>query len=44
MAWLLDAIMKSRVVRLGVECNEIKHAKNKLKDVMIKYTPLNDRE
>jgi len=36
--------MKSRLVRLGVERNQIEQAKDKLKDAMIKYTPLDDEE
>jgi len=44
MASLLDPIMKSRLVRLGVERNQIKQANDKLKDVMIKYAPLDDEE
>jgi hypothetical protein len=44
MASLLDPIMKSRLVRLGVECNQIEQAKDKLKDAMIKYVPLDDEE
>ncbi len=44
MASLLDPIMKSRLVRLGVECNQIEQAKDKLKDAMIKYAPLDDEE
>jgi len=44
MALLLDPIMKSRLVRLGVERNQIEQAKDKLKDAMIKYAPLDDEE
>ncbi len=44
MASLLDPIMKSRLVRLGVERNQIEQAKDKLKDAMIKYAPLDDEE
>jgi hypothetical protein len=44
MASLLDPIMKSRLVRLGVECNQIEQAKDKFKDAMIKYAPLDDEE
>jgi hypothetical protein len=44
MASLLDSIMKSHLVRLGVECNQIEQAKDKLKDAMIKYAPLDDEE
>jgi len=44
MASLLDPIMKSRLVRLDVECNQIEQAKDKLKDAMIKYAPLDDEE
>jgi hypothetical protein len=44
MASLLDPIMKSRLVRLGVERNQIEQARDKLKDVMIKYVPLDDEE
>jgi hypothetical protein len=44
MASLLDPIMKSRLVRLGVERNQIEQAKDKLKDAMIKYTTLDDEE
>jgi hypothetical protein len=44
MASLLDPIMKSRLVRLGVESNQIEQAKDKLKDAMIKYAPLDDKE
>ncbi len=44
MPLLLDPIMKSRLVRLGVERNQIEQAKDKLKDVMIKYAPLDDEE
>ncbi len=44
MASLLDPIMKSRFVRLGVEPNQIEQAKDKLKDAMIKYAPLDDEE
>jgi len=44
MASLLDPIMKFRLVRLGVERNQIKWAKDKLKDAMIKYTPLDDEK
>jgi len=44
MASLLDPIMKSRLLRLGVEHNQIEQAKDKLKDVMIKYAPLDDEE
>ncbi|KAH9550984.1 hypothetical protein CY35_10G100500, partial [Sphagnum magellanicum] len=36
MASLLDSIMKSHLVRLGVERNQIEQAKDKLKDAMIK--------
>jgi hypothetical protein len=44
MASLLDPIMKSHLVRLGVERNQIEQAKDKLKDAMIKYAPLDDKE
>ncbi len=44
MASLLNPIMKSCLVRLGVECNQIEQAKDKLKDAMIKYSPLDDEE
>ncbi|CAK9873607.1 unnamed protein product [Sphagnum jensenii] len=44
MASLLDPIMKSRLVRLGVERNQIEQAKDKLKDAMIKYAPLDHEE
>ncbi len=44
MVSLLDPIMKSRLVRLGVERNQIEQAKDKLKDAMIKYAPLDDKE
>jgi hypothetical protein len=44
MASLLDPTMKSRLVHLGVERNQIEQAKDKLKDVMIKYAPLDDEE
>ncbi len=44
MASLLDPIMKSHLVRLGVERNQIEQAKDKLKDAMIKYVPLDDEE
>jgi len=44
MASLLNPIMKSRLVRLGVERNQIEQAKDKLKDAMIKYVPLDDEE
>ncbi len=44
MASLLDPIMKSRLVRLGVERNQIEQAKDKLKDAMIKYAHLDDEE
>ncbi len=44
MASLLDPIMKSRLVRLGVEHNQIEQAKDKLKDAMIKYAPLDDEK
>jgi len=44
MASLLNPIMKSRFVRLGVERNQIEQAKDKLKDAMIKYAPLDDEE
>ncbi len=44
MVSLLDPIMKSRLVRLGVERNQIEQAKDKLKDAMIKYAPLDDEE
>ncbi len=44
MASLLDPIMKSRLVRLGVVRNQIEQAKDKLKDAMIKYVPLDDEE
>jgi len=48
MASLLDLIMKSRLVRLGVERNQIEQAKDKLKDklkdTMIKYAHLDDEE
>jgi len=44
MASLLDPIMKFRLVRLGVERNQIEQAKDKLKDAMIKYAPLDDEE
>ncbi len=44
MASLLDPIMKSRLVRLGVERNQIEQAKDKFKDAMIKYAPLDDEE
>jgi len=44
MASLLNPIMKSRLVRLGVERNQIEQAKDKLKDAMIKYAPLDDEE
>ncbi len=44
MVSLLDPIMKSRLVRLGVERNQIEQAKDKLKDAMIKYAPLVDEE
>lgn len=40
MALLLDPIMKSCLVRLDVECNQIELAKDKLKDAMIKYAHL----
>jgi hypothetical protein len=43
-ASLLDPIMKSRLVRLGVERNQIEQAKDKLKDAMIKYAPLDDEK
>ncbi len=44
MVSLLDPIMKSRLVRLGVERNQIEQAKDKLKVAMIKYAPLDDEE
>jgi hypothetical protein len=44
MASLLDPIMKSHLVRLGVERNPIEQAKDKLKDAMIKYVPFDDEE
>ncbi|CAK9205422.1 unnamed protein product [Sphagnum troendelagicum] len=44
MVSLLDPIMKSHLARLGVERNQIEQAKDKLKDVMIRYTPLDDKE
>jgi len=44
MVSLLDPIMKSRLVRLGVERNQIEQAKDKLKDAMIKYAPLDNKE
>ncbi len=44
MVSLLDPIMKSRLVHLGVERNQIEQAKDKLKDVMIKYVPLDDKK
>jgi len=44
MASLLDPIMKSRLVRLGVKHNQIEQAKDKFKDAMIKYAPLDDEE
>ncbi|CAM6029223.1 unnamed protein product [Sphagnum balticum] len=44
MASLLDPIRKSRLLRLGVERNQIEQAKDKLKDAMIKYVPLDDEE
>jgi len=44
MVSLLDSIMKSHLVRLGVERNQIEQAKDKLKDAMIKYAPLDDEE
>jgi hypothetical protein len=44
MASLLDLIMKSRLVRLGVERNQIEQAKDKPKDAMIKYAPLDNKE
>ncbi|CAK9271004.1 unnamed protein product, partial [Sphagnum jensenii] len=37
-------IMKSRLVRLGVERNQIEQAKDKLKHAMIKYAPLDDEK
>ncbi len=44
MASLLNLIMKSRLVRLDVEHNQIEQAKDKFKDAMIKYVPLDDEE
>jgi len=44
MVSLLYPIMKSHLVRLGVERNQIEQAKDKLKDAMIKYVPLDDEE
>jgi hypothetical protein len=44
MASLLDLIMKSHLVRLGVDRNQIEQAKDKLKDAMIKYAPFDDEK
>jgi hypothetical protein len=44
MASLLDPIMKSHLVRFGVERNQIEQAKDKVKDAMIKYAPLDNEE
>ncbi|BFI23094.1 hypothetical protein MPTK1_8g18930 [Marchantia polymorpha subsp. ruderalis] len=44
MASLLDRIMKFCLVGLGVDRNQIEQAKSKLKNAMMKYTLLKNKE